>query len=142
MSTKPKRTLNIQGRPSSPTPLSGGGPKPSTSAASSDFQGLAGLIRKPNPIQAPSGPKSGSGLPGPAQIGPADPPPAIPGVSGITPGAVERRLGIPATLQVNTPQPPSQVFQHQPGGLQQGQVSSPIQNILALLQQRMQGQQQ
>lgn len=119
--------------------------------------GLAGIrsgafnINRPAPQPTPGAPQ---GLPGQESSGGPSPvampqdigaqPPPVPGVSGITPGAIERRLGVlPASMQAlgGAPQPPSDaarsILQHQPNelGPSRFQVNSPVAAIQNLLQQ-------
>lgn len=145
-------------------PSSRSGSSKTSKKSSSEFQGIVGLKRgSASPINAPTNPggivappqtsnrRSSRSSSPEASIGTIPPPnearPEIPGVSGITPGAIERRLGIEPSLQAlgGIPPSPSQalntpVMQHTPNltGPSRGALNSP----LAMIQQLLQGRRQ
>lgn len=105
--------------------------------------------------QQPS-PQTGGGTPGggPGGLPSAGAEPPVPGVTGVTPGAVERRLGVPpASLQAigGAPRLPSEaarnifsqpeMLQHKPNllGPSRDMVSNPAASIQALLSQLQRG---
>lgn len=101
-------------------------------------------IQMPNPNMTPQAPPPGVGVgaSAPPMAPPGASPPVVPGVSGITPGAIERRLGFnPPSFQANPglgvgPSMAARAMSPNITGVEPGAVRSPLAGIQQLLQQR------
>lgn len=130
------------------TPAMGGSPLEAGQASNLNLGGLVGARNSGQApsIRPPAPPVGNEGMGVPPGVTPDMPMDALPGISGITPGAVERRLTAPATQQmIGQPQGPTQAgpmlrAENQNSlGVDPSSVQHPLQMMEAILRRQRRG---